>query len=403
MKALIVEVPALHLGYLGCYGNEWVATPALDRLAAQGVAFDQHIADGLGTSRGAWTGRYHFPEPAPKHPLSPEGTPDLSALLQAAGIPIVHVPPALGRPGGSSALDRTLETVIQTLERLQGEDRWLVWAELPSLLPPWELPEEFRSHYFPTEPVAETEEEAPPPEPLLDPPTGPVEAEDFATWERLQLTYAGVVSALDAGLGFLLEEAQGRLPEGLLMVTAGRGLALGEHGIVGEYRPWLHDEVIHLPLLVRLPRGAEAGLRIPALTQPVDLYPTLLEGFGLPVPEAAHGRSLLPLIRGEVDQLRQYACASWGLKGAVEWGLRTPEWGFLLPVAVPPDDRPREPRLYVKPDDRWEVNDLRQHHLELVGHLEEVLRSFIAATRHPGPLQPPVLRDPKAEPAEAQG
>jgi hypothetical protein len=53
--------------------------------------------------------------------------------------------------------------------------------------------------------------------------------------------------------------------------------------------------------------------------------------------------------------------------------------------------------LYVKPDDRWEVNNVLQHHQELGEHLEQTLHGFGTATRLPGPLQAPPLRDVKAE------
>ena len=60
-------------------------------------------------------------------------------------------------------------------------------------------------------------------------------------------------------------------------------------------------------------------------------------------------------------------------------------------------DESRAAQLYVKPDDRWEVNNVLQHHLELGEHLEQTLRAFAAATHGPGPLQVPVLRDVEAE------
>ena len=47
MKILVLEAFGLHLGYLGCYGNDWLATPAFDQLAAEAFVFDQHFADGL--------------------------------------------------------------------------------------------------------------------------------------------------------------------------------------------------------------------------------------------------------------------------------------------------------------------------------------------------------------------
>src|SRR5262249_97158 len=75
------------------------------------------------------------------------------------------------------------------------------------------------------------------------------------------------------------------------------------------------------------------------------------------------GQRLLPLVRGEKVQVRDYACAGVGSAEALEWALRTPEWGFVLPERAPPGDAPRGPQLYVKPDDRWEVNNVLQHHL----------------------------------------
>ena len=45
MKVLVLAPRGLHLGFVGCYGNDWVATPNLDRLAAEGVVFDQHLLD----------------------------------------------------------------------------------------------------------------------------------------------------------------------------------------------------------------------------------------------------------------------------------------------------------------------------------------------------------------------
>ena len=60
---------------------------------------------------------------------------------------------------------------------------------------------------------------------------------------------------------------------------------------------------------------------------------------------------------------------------AEEWAFRTREWAFLLPVKVPASDSPRSPQLYVKPDDRHEVNNVLQHNQELAEDLERKLRA----------------------------
>jgi arylsulfatase A-like enzyme len=144
---------------------------------------------------------------------------------------------------------------------------------------------------------------------------------------------------------------------------------------------------------MRLPGGAEAGRRVSALTQPLDLLPTLLTAFEVPIPDGLHGHNLFPLLRGQTAKIRNFACAGLQQGERIEWALHTPDWSFILPIRQAVDDPPRSKHLYVKPDDRWEVNDLLQHHLEWADRLEKTLRAFVDASRRPGPLVPPGLFD----------
>ena len=66
MNVIVVVCNSLHLGFLGAYGNPWIETPNLDRLAAEGVVFDHHFPENLTTlptRRSWWTGRYGFADP----------------------------------------------------------------------------------------------------------------------------------------------------------------------------------------------------------------------------------------------------------------------------------------------------------------------------------------------------
>ena len=76
---------------------------------------------------------------------------------------------------------------------------------------------------------------------------------------------------------------------------------------------------------------------------------------------------------------------------AEEWAPRTADEAFLLPRRVP-DGVERKPTLYRKPDDRWEVNDLRQHHLDWSDRLATWLDDFAAAVAAE-PFVPPTLPD----------
>src|SRR5271165_5925073 len=63
MNVIVVVCNSLHLGFLGAYGNAWIETPNLDRLASEGIVFDHHFPENLTTlptRRSWWTGRYGF-------------------------------------------------------------------------------------------------------------------------------------------------------------------------------------------------------------------------------------------------------------------------------------------------------------------------------------------------------
>jgi len=406
MKAIVLIVRGLQAGALGCYGNSWIYTPALDTLAAEGIVFDQHFADNADPAgaRRAWrSGRYHFP---PGDQMAHADTQsDLLALLRRQKIHTCLViddsrpAPAEFADGWDTVehvsaseeempLDAVLEAVGAALERLERHDNWLLWIDLASLLPPWNAPAEYQEAYFSGE-IGEDEEddediddgeESEPLTLLSEVPVGPIDHADDHLYLSLQTSYATVVTYVDTGIGQLLQALDG-LEGGddiLLIFTTDIGQNLGEHGIIGTCRPWLHNELIHLPLLLRLPGAAEAGRRVAALTQAVDLAPTLADWFQVPMANV-HGRSLLPLARGEVETIRPHAYCGLQVGEAIEYALRTPEWAFLLPVKPSAEDAERVPQLYVKPDDRWEVNNVLQHHLELAEQLERTLRDFTAA------------------------
>ena len=348
MKIVVIEACGLHLGYLGCYGNDWVATPNLDRISANGVTFDWHFADQPELSpntpwpeRSVASGNYAFPGQPP------------TGIARNDGPSVVRCAAISG-----------LAAAVENAARSGGDWHWI---EGPSLLPPWNLEEDLLEAYFDEDDVEEGLT------PWPDPPLGLVELDDAQT-VQLQNSYAAAVTVFDAQLGVALE----KLPEDVLLcVTARSGLPLGEHGMIGVVRPMLHDELVHLPLVVRLPGNRHAGMRVGALTQPIDLLPTFLEVLGRPI-GPMHGRGLWPLIGGEMQAVRPYAVSALKVAGEECWLMRTPEWAFHLPLS----DRPAQ--LFAKPGDRWEVNDLCQQQIDAAEPMADALRAFAAAIRNPG-------------------
>jgi arylsulfatase A-like enzyme len=229
---------------------------------------------------------------------------------------------------------------------------------LTSLLPQWKLTAKDLAKYFDDEPDDESESA----EPWLDTLPDHIDDNDDATFEQLQRTYAAAVTKADVKLAKLLSKHG----DGVVIVTSGRGIALGEHGYVG-FPTSLHEELVHLPLIIAWPDGRHAGRRVSALTQPMDLAPTIAELLGAPwTPEGepvTHGRNLLPLIESPLATLR----SSVLIRNGEAIGIRTPNWYYLS------DSRFDECRLFVKPDDRWEVNDVHRHHPAICEELESLL------------------------------
>jgi arylsulfatase A-like enzyme len=110
----------------------------------------------------------------------------------------------------------------------------------------------------------------------------------------------------------------------------------------------------------------------------VDLAPTLLEWFGIsPDRFPTHGHSLLPLARGEPAATREFI----GLGDGPRQAIRTAD--FLLvgaPDGGPPHPgtaTPQPSRLYVMPEDRWQVNDVAAQFPDEVDRLERQLNKFV--------------------------
>lgn len=113
--------------------------------------------------------------------------------------------------------------------------------------------------------------------------------------------YDGGVLAADAGLGLLVEglRTRGLLDDTLLVVTSDHGEALLErHECLFTHDPFLFEDTLHVPLIVRFPGAAHAGQRIGAVARHIDVVPTMHEVIDLAPLGDEQGRSLVPVIEG---------------------------------------------------------------------------------------------------------
>ena len=93
-------------------------------------------------------------------------------------------------------------------------------------------------------------------------------------------------------------EREGLLEDTLVMFTADHGDFAGQYGLIEKWDTAMGDCILHVPMVIWAP-DLPHGTRVEGLSEHTDLAPTVLELLGIEPDWGIHGRSLLPIIRGE--------------------------------------------------------------------------------------------------------
>lgn len=131
--------------------------------------------------------------------------------------------------------------------------------------------------------------------------------------EHLRKTYAATATMTDKWFGRFIEtlKENDMYEDTMIILTTDHGHLLGEHGWTAKNNMHVYNEIAHIPLFIHMPQGQGAGTEINALTQNMDIMPTLCDFFDLETPESVKGKSLLPLINGEAETLREACIYGW--------------------------------------------------------------------------------------------
>jgi N-sulfoglucosamine sulfohydrolase len=120
--------------------------------------------------------------------------------------------------------------------------------------------------------------------------------------------------SLDHGVGAVLMGlvAGGLSDDTVIVFTTDHGLAFP------GAKATLTDRGIGVNMIIRGPNGFTGGKVIDSIVSQVDIYPTLCELAGLDIPDFVQGRSLMPLVRGETDAIRDEVFAELTYHAAYE-------------------------------------------------------------------------------------
>lgn len=127
-----------------------------------------------------------------------------------------------------------------------------------------------------------------------------VEAGDD-TVQTLRAVYLGLITELDLHIGRVIRflKDSGQYDDTLIILTSDHGEMLGDHHSWSKFT--VHDAAYHTPLIIRQPgNDARAGAVVTQPVETIDVAPTILDWVGQAIPNAMDGRSLLPLLAGDV-------------------------------------------------------------------------------------------------------
>jgi choline-sulfatase len=368
---VLVTIDTLRADRLGAYGDREARTPHVDRLAREGLLFENAVCPMPMTRPSHFsimTSRYPREHGVVNNAIAlPAEAVTLPEVLHDAGyrtgafVGVRLMGAASGAAQGFDAFVAPTGENAWTADRvvpgavawLGGQDRrpFFLWLHLFDPHMPYAPPPAFRPPPAHDWPDAPAEISWPGLLGMADAAQGVLPA---SVLERGLALYAGEVAFTDHWLGVLLAALQerGSLERTVIAFTADHGECF-DHGIYFEHSDCLYDGAAKVPVILRYPPAIPAGRRDRRLVENLDIAPTLLGLVGLPRPASFRGADRLgapasgeetgflerPFYQPQVainrpqrnarirtlagEPLRPVSPAEERL------GLRTPEWKFI--------------------------------------------------------------------------
>jgi arylsulfatase A-like enzyme len=319
-NVLVLTVDALRTDRMSVYGYERGTTPYLDRFASEAIVFDRAFSTGAWTSPGIvslFTGNH-----PPSHGQGSQQDVIDGGLVTPLDVFAQNGYRVIGRDTSGPTYEglgfrlgygeqiTQYEPAAAWVASQPGP--WIAWVHVKPTHLPYK-PSPFAARLFggdrldtPAVRAVKTSGTVFPKDYGLSwkPPVIP----SFTPEEQAVVRdlYDGAVYDADSLVGRILEDfrARGLLDKTIVVLTADHGEELFEHGWVGHastgYEGKVYDELIRIPLMIRLPSGPK-GVRVSTLTSQIDVMPTLFGVLELDLTKVdggMQGRSLVPWFGG---------------------------------------------------------------------------------------------------------
>jgi len=371
LNIVIITIDTLRADHLECYGYSGVKTPHINKLAAQGILFEQVISPApltLPAHCSIFTGTYplyHGVRDNGSFYLNPDQL-TLAEILKekgyktAAFIGAFVLDSRWGLDQGFDyyydnfdltkykkisldAVQRRGDEVLREACRwleTKGKEKFMVWIHLYDPHTPYDPPEPYRSQYQ----------------------------------GRPYGLYDGEIAYVDQLIGeflnFLIE--QDLLEKTLIVLTSDHGESLGEHK-ESAHGFFIYEAAIRVPLIFRLP--GEKSLRgkiIKTQVSSLDIMPTILDLINVARPSSIQGKSLWPLLSGRKKNDRSVYSETFYPRYHYGWselqGIRKNNFKF---IAAP------RPELYDLSHDPHEKNNLFDQKKSLSRKMQKELNKLI--------------------------
>jgi len=412
LNVLLVVIDTARADKFGCYGHPGGLTPRIDELATQGVLFEDSAAHApwtLPSTASLLTSLHPQQHGAGGYldlaPLEAGGAPQVrfrgladevetvTEAFQRGGwrtgaiVNVDFLDQEFGLTQGVHDLDAawyesntevrsattTTDLALQWLDE-RGDEPFFLLAHYFDAHAVYEPPEEYRQRFAAPQDRGSTNFVFGTRQHMLLLRAGQLDLEP-ALIERAERLYEAELAYVDAEVGRLIDglEQAGLAEDTLVVLTADHGEEFLDHGGF-EHGHTLYDELIRVPLVMRLSGHLTPGTVVGGTTPLVDVAPTLCDLAGLEVPVSFSGRSLLPAMRGEAPPQRPVLAHGnfWG-QPLVSW--RSGRWKLILD---PRGGQGERVELYDLEADPGERTDLAPAQPERVAALLAEYRSVEA-------------------------